>query len=123
MHVLLNNQEIEEKSLPPEAIGRALWWGDGVFTTLKVVDGIPLDLDLHLEKVQKEALALDIECQLFSKEALQSYLQKFFPKGEFRLKILVIPEEESFSPLWSGTRKGAWVVKAFPFPQRQRKGR
>lgn len=52
--------------LPPEdarisVFDRGFSYGDGVFTTIRVKDGLPLLLELHLERLRRDAVALYLE--------------------------------------------------------------
>jgi len=43
-------------------LDRGFQYGDGIFSTLPVEEGVPLFLDQHLDRLQRDALALGMPC-------------------------------------------------------------
>ncbi len=116
MYLFLDNQAILEEALSPTVYQRALWWGDGIFSTLLVNErGEVCHFDQHYQSLMKQAQELEITYPSLSKEAVEQWLSLVHCRGQrMRLKLCLIPEEESQSPLWQGCRKGHWLGKLFP---------
>jgi 4-amino-4-deoxychorismate lyase len=68
--------------------------GDGVFRTLRVENGIPLNLSAHLEKLSKECQSLNIQSVLPTFAEIASHIKNENANtGIWRLKIAVLAEE------------------------------
>lgn len=58
---------------------RALWYGDGVFETIAILEGHPIKLDLHLDRLERSADAADLPLpearEELSREILRAAIQ------------------------------------------------
>lgn len=69
-------------------LDRGLAYGDGVFRTLKVVDGLPVNWPLHYQKLVADCSALGIVCP--SAELLMSDFQQLFTPDETKAVAKII---------------------------------
>jgi branched-subunit amino acid aminotransferase/4-amino-4-deoxychorismate lyase len=56
----LNGQIVDAAEARVSALSRGLMWGDGLFETIRVYDGVPFALDGHLERMRAGAELLDL---------------------------------------------------------------
>ena len=60
MIVSLNGQLVDSKEATVSIWDGGYLYGDGIFTTLRLYQGIPLDLAAHWERLQQQAAAIDL---------------------------------------------------------------
>lgn len=83
-HYLING----ESDLALSPLDRGLAYGDGVFRTLRMSQGIPVDWALHYDKLRHDCGALGIICP--SQELLLADIERLFtPDEEAVVKIIV----------------------------------
>lgn len=69
---------------------RGFLFGDGVFTTIKVENGLVVQVDLHLERIQSHCQRLNINPPNLTKEVLKRVIQKNgASSGIWRLKVII----------------------------------
>jgi 4-amino-4-deoxychorismate lyase len=90
---------------------RAWASGDGVFTTLKVEKGIPVDLEAHLERLRLHASILGISPPDIVPEQILSCI----PAGDWRMKIIVTGGRGGALGLPKG-RYGETILNFSPLP-------
>lgn len=87
--VYLNEKFVQEKKAFIPATDRGFLFGEGVFTTIKVNDGIPELLHLHLEKLECDCYQLGIILQKISDQLIDELIEKNNAQsGIWRLKII-----------------------------------
>ena len=69
MIVFLNNQLLDEKVASVAAGNAGFLYGEGVFTTLRLYKGLAPDLEAHMLRLQRQAMALDIPFSISLPEA------------------------------------------------------
>ena len=88
--VYLNGEFLPEDQAFIPVTDRGFLFGEGVFTTIKVEEGKPEFLSLHLQKLESDCRILEIPCELFKNDAIQELIQRNNALNEvWRLKILV----------------------------------
>ena len=81
--IVLFNQTLLSTELSLPYNDRALQFGDGLFETIKVVDGVPLLLNFHLDRLWAGCDALNLNIpQYLSLEELKSDIQKVLLANE-----------------------------------------
>ena len=88
--VYLNGKFLSELEAFIPAADRGFLFGDGVFTTIKVVEGEPEFLGLHLEKWERDCKTLGIVPRRIARKVIDELIQKNEAQaGIWRLKILI----------------------------------
>lgn len=88
--VYLNGEFLPEGDAFVPVTDRGFLFGDGVFTTIKVRNGKPEFLDLHLQKLEHDCRLLGIVPQGISAEVIQKLIVKNGAEtGVWRLKIML----------------------------------
>lgn len=78
----------EEAKIP--VMDRGFLFGDGVYTTIQVKEGMPLFLEIHLERLKENCRHLNILPPLVKSEWVQALIEKNQAfHGVWRLKILI----------------------------------
>src|SRR5690349_13677534 len=87
-HFLFEN----EKVLPLNH--RGLLFGDGIFSSLKVNNGVVEYYYLHIERLKKQCQAVNIICPPIEKDWIETLIEKNCAcEGEWKLKLLVTVEK------------------------------
>jgi 4-amino-4-deoxychorismate lyase len=87
--VYLNDRFVPETEASIPVADRGFLFGDGVFTTIKVVEGYPEYLDLHLEKLKHDCHIRRIATKEVLGEMISELIERNGAKqGTWRLKII-----------------------------------
>lgn len=111
MYTLVNGTE--QDRIP--ANDRGLMYGDGVFRTLRLQQGRPLDRELHLAKLRADCAALGIACpppQVLAAEL--DLVAARFPDGVAKLVVTRGPGDRGYAPRAGG--EPTRIVSAGPAP-------
>ena len=69
---------------------RGFLFGDGVFTTIRVIEGQPECMEMHLERIQSHCRALNIVPPAIASNLIMELIkQNGAENGQWRLKIIV----------------------------------
>lgn len=69
--MILNGKVIPVSRGRVSPLDRGFLYGDGVFETLRVLDGVPLALEMHLQRLRRSAKALQIPLEYSNREIRQ----------------------------------------------------
>lgn len=111
LYTLVNGSE--QDRIP--ANDRGLMYGDGVFRTLRLRQGRPLDRERHLAKLRNDCAALGIACP--PDELLAAELDAVaarFPDGVAKLVVTRGPGDRGYAPKATGAPTR--IVSAGPAP-------
>jgi len=104
--VFLNGQFVPESQAVVPISDRGFMYGDGLFETLRVVNGRPFYLAEHLERLARGADFLKIKCPFPPKEledfAVQLIEQNQMPEAILRLTLTRGPGERGYTPRAAG---------------------
>src|ERR1041385_2417693 len=89
MIVFLNGKFVAETHAAVPLFDRCLWYGDGVFETIRVSQGKPFRFDLHLARLQHGAETLGIDLPFSGPELLARAMQ-LIHKSELSEAVLRI---------------------------------
>lgn len=87
-----NGQWVEEAQacIPISDLG--FQYGHGVFTTLRLCEGVPEHLNLHMQRLTKDCTALHLPQPTFSPDDIHELIvRNHAKKGIYRLKMFVTP--------------------------------
>ena len=139
MLVFLNGQFVPEAQAVVPVNDRGFMYGDGLFETMRVVNGRPFRLAQHLERMARGADFLKIKCPFTPKE-LQNFAgqlieQNQMPDAILRVTLTRGPGERGYTPGACGKptrrddaacraaaghgtirRAGVWSRHPFAFP-------
>jgi aminodeoxychorismate lyase len=87
MVVFLNGQFVPEKQAVVSAFDRGFLYGDGLFETLRVVNGVPFRWRQHLERLQRGAEVLKIALP-FGPAALSNFAARLLKKNRLKDALL-----------------------------------
>jgi 4-amino-4-deoxychorismate lyase len=85
----LINGEFERGMTP---LDRGLNYGDGVFRTFRVVEGLPVDWPLHYQKLVADCSAIGIVCP--SAEVLMEDIQRLFTMHDTAVSKIIVTRGE-----------------------------
>ena len=102
MLVFLNGQFVPEAQAVVSVHDRGFMYGDGLFETMRVVQGKPFRLAQHLERLQRGADFLKIKCP-FTPAELQNFIGQLIAKNQMPDAILRVvltrgPGERGYAP-------------------------
>jgi len=102
MIVFLNGQFVPEAQALIPVSDRGFLYGDGLFETVRVVNGRPFRLAQHLERMMRGADFLKIKCQ-FTPAELQKFAgqlveQNKMPEAVLRVTLTRGPGERGYTP-------------------------
>jgi 4-amino-4-deoxychorismate lyase len=118
----------EQASIP--ITDRGFLFGDGIFTTVKVVDGEPQLLEKHLDRLFRQCEMLKIESPMIPEAAIEELIdQNHAWQGVWRMKIIVtggcepalsLPKRPCGQVLmtiksYEGTRESV-TLSVYPYP-------
>jgi len=88
--VYFNGSIIPEEKASVPITDRGFLFGDGVFTTTLVKEGVPLHLQLHINRLMRDCAALNIVYPELNESIFQNILAKNKAlKGTWRMKVLI----------------------------------
>ncbi|MGZ8210505.1 MAG: aminodeoxychorismate lyase [Burkholderiales bacterium] len=108
--ILVNG--IESQSVPAE--DRGLAYGDGVFRTLRIADGVPQHWQRHYLKLARDCAALRLACPL--RPTLETDLGRLAHAGDAVLKIIVTRGTGQRGYRYSRALAGNRVLMTGPLP-------
>lgn len=104
-HVLYNDEIVsaEEKILRPGQLGLLAGWG--IFTTLRVYDGIPFAFERHWQRLRKDARLLHIDLSQNPEEVRPGLLRLIERNGaqDATMRVCVVRSQGGF---WAGPGSG-----------------
>lgn len=85
-----NGKYFDENEPCIPVMDRGFLFGDGVFTTIKVVNGVPEFFEAHVERLINQCKTLKIDPpELFLSDVNELILKNSASKGVWRLKIII----------------------------------
>jgi branched-chain amino acid aminotransferase len=91
MHAWMNGQLLADPHAPAVLVNdHGLTVGDGVFEAIKVVDGLPFALDLHLDRLEVSARGLGLDApdrQQVAAAVADVLAQEHLPLGRLRITL------------------------------------
>jgi branched-chain amino acid aminotransferase len=84
------NGNVIETANPVSIFDRGFQYGDGVFNTLRVIDGVAEDIDLHIDKLNRHATIIflpNIDKQ-YLQNSINNFIQNFSQNKIYALKII-----------------------------------
>lgn len=100
--IFLNGKFLPASEACLPVTDRGLQFGDGIFTTIRVEEGRPEYLRLHLDRLKRHAQTLGITLPNFSPDAIEHLIDhNNAMKGTWRLKIVVTGGDQPFLSLKS----------------------
>src|SRR5580704_14535879 len=102
MIVFLNGQFVPEIQAVVPVNDRGFIYGDGLFETMRIVNGKPFRFAQHLERMTRGADFLKIKCPFAPKE-LQKFAEQLVEKNQMPDAILRViltrgPSERGYTP-------------------------
>lgn len=94
---------------------RGLLYGDGVFRTLRACDGVALNRQWHLQKIQHDSAKLGIDCPALSRlsDELDGVLAQH-PHGVIKLIVTRGQGARGYAPPQEGAATHIWDVASMP---------
>ena len=96
LKIIFNHKIINKKDLKISFENRAFLYGDGLFESVKIINGKPFNLDVHLKRLFSAALLLYLEINV-SRNDFQDDIEILIRENNIKkggnLKILVFREE------------------------------
>jgi aminodeoxychorismate lyase len=118
MTIFLNGQFVPEAQAVVPINDRGFTYGDGLFETMRVVNGRPFRLAQHLERMTRGADFLKIKCPFTPKEmqdfAGQLIGQNQMPEAVLRMVLTRGPGERGYSPGAGGKPTVVMSLHAVP---------
>ena len=88
--VFIDGQFIDETKARVPVTNRGFLFGEGVFTTIRISDGVPEYLDRHLKRLTSHCIELGISYPSLQKETVHELIRlNHAEKGIWRLKVIV----------------------------------
>ena len=116
--VFLNGQFVPEAQALVPINDRGFMYGDGLFETMRVVNGRPFRLAQHLERLLRGAVFLKIKCPFGPKElrdfAAQLIKKNQMPEAILRVVLTRGPGERGYTPGAGGKPTLAMSLHAAP---------
>src|SRR5436190_22613861 len=81
MHVFLNGKIVPEEQAVVSVFDRGFLYGDGLFETMRIANGIPFRWKEHWERLEKGAQLLNITLP-FSESALRGFADGLIRKNQ-----------------------------------------
>jgi branched-chain amino acid aminotransferase len=120
MFVFLNGQFVSEAEAVVSVNDRGFLLGDGLFETLRVINGRPFRMAQHLERLARGANFLKIQPPFAARElekfARQLIEQNRMPEGILRVTLTRGPGERGYSQ--KGADRPTLVMALHPAPSR-----
>ena len=118
MLVFLNGQFVPEAQAVVPINDRGFMYGDGLFETMRVVNGRPFRMAQHLERMSRGADFLKIRCP-FTPEELQDFAgqlieQNQMPDAILRVTLTRGPGERGYTPCACGKPTVIMSLQAAP---------
>jgi aminodeoxychorismate lyase len=118
MIVFLNGQFVPETQALVPVNDRGFLYGDGLFETMRVVNGRPFRMTQHLERMMRSADFLKIKCPFTPKE-LQRFAGQLIGKNQMPEAILRVtltrgPGERGYTPEADGKPTVVMTLHAVP---------
>ena len=121
MLVFLNGQFVPEAQAVIPVNDRGFMYGDGLFETLRVVEGRPFRLPQHLERMMRGADFLKIQCPFTPKEldefAGRLIAQNQLPEAILRVVLTRGPGERGYTPRNDGRSTVVMTLHPAPPPE------
>jgi branched-chain amino acid aminotransferase len=121
MLVFLNGQFVPEAEAVVPVNDRGFLLGDGLFETLRVVNGKPFRMAQHLERLSRGAEFLKIRLPFTARElekfARQLIEQNKLPEAMLRVTLTRGPGERGYSP--KGANRPTLLMVTHPAPARE----
>lgn len=118
--VYLDNSFVQEHEAFVPITDRGFLFGDGVFTTVKVENGVPELLQEHLLRLKEDAEQLSIDCPRVDSILIEELIKRNQAfNGTWRLKIIVTGGCEK--GLCLPTRKGSLLMTLQPYQVEEKK--
>jgi branched-chain amino acid aminotransferase len=107
MTIFLNGEFVPELQAVVPINDRGFMYGDGLFETMRVVNGRPFRMAQHLERLTRGADFLKIKCP-FTSKALQDFARQLIEQNQMPEAILRVvltrgPGERGYTPEAGGT--------------------
>jgi aminodeoxychorismate lyase len=119
MIVFLNGQFVSEEQAVVSVFDRSFLYGDGLFESLRVVNGRPFRWTQHFERLRRGAEFLDIEVPFGSEElaagACQLIERNHLPDAVMRLTLSRGVGRRGYSP--KGAHQPTLVMSLHPAPE------
>ena len=94
--IIFNQQILRKEEFQISIANRAFLYGDGLFESVKIINGKPFNLDVHLKRLFSAALLLNLEISI-SRNDFQDDIELLIRENKIKkggnLKILVFREE------------------------------
>ena len=94
--IIFNQQILRKEEFQISIANRAFLYGDGLFESVKIINGKPFNLDVHLKRLFSAALLLHLEINV-SRNDFQDDIELLIRENNIKkggnLKILVFREE------------------------------
>ena len=94
--IIFNQQILRKEEFQISIANRAFLYGDGLFESVKIINGKPFNLDVHLKRLFSAALLLNLEISI-SRNDFQDDIEILIRENNIKkggnLKILVFREE------------------------------
>ena len=94
--IIFNQQILRKEEFQISIANRAFLYGDGLFESVKIINGKPFNLDVHLKRLFSAALLLHLEINV-SRNDFQDDIELLIRENKIKkggnLKILVFREE------------------------------
>ncbi len=118
MLVYIDGEVVDENDLSLSKVQRALWQGDGVFTTMRVENGACIDFNQHINRLKEQADIIEIKAPHITESDLQALINANQANlGLYRLKLMLIPLGSSSTPQWEGVRKAIYLARLDAFSE------
>ncbi|MCL7749850.1 D-amino-acid transaminase [Halalkalibacter alkaliphilus] len=115
-YIIQNNKLLPKKDAMIHFDDRGYYFGDGIYEVVKVYEGQPFAMDLHLNRLVQSSSKLDIKLP-YSKEQIQEYITTLIEKNSVQTGLVYFQVTRGVEPrnhLYS--RESTPVFTAFTQP-------
>lgn len=117
MHVILNNQLTDSQNARISINDRGFRYGDGVFETIAVHQGVPYQLSWHQRRLQEGLAAIKIKCDIGGLKEQCRSLIKHNNVQDGLLRIQITRGEGGRGYLPDADAKPTVLIETLPMPQ------
>ena len=97
LKIIFNNKILNENKIKFSIYNRAFLYGDGLFESIKIINGKPFNLEAHLKRLFSASILFNLEIST--------------SKKNLRNKITLLIKENKIEPLGvEGMAEGEWVL-------------
>ncbi len=113
-YVIINNELIPREDARIPVTDRGLKYGDGVFETIAVYNGVPYQLGLHIKRLKEGLEVLKINADIDNLREQSSKILNKNQSGDGILRITVTRGSGGFGYAMSGDEQANIIIETLP---------